>query len=154
MRFTLRLPGIAADSAPRTNVPSDVMFALVNEARAAEGLAPFRRLAVLDRAAQIRTDDMVARDYFGHITPDGRTGYTDALASLGVSYAWAGENLAMNNHPPERSVTRAHEQLMESPTHRANIMEPRDFDSIGIGFTAAPNGRRYYAELFGGGIAT
>lgn len=154
MRFTLRLPGLAADSAPRTNVPSDVMFALVNEARSAEGLAPYRRLAVLDQAAQIRTDDMVARSYFGHDTPDGRKGYTDALASLGVSYAWAGENLAMNNYSPETSAVRAHQSLMNSPTHRANILEPRDFDSIGIGFTAAPNGRRYYAELFGGGIAT
>lgn len=154
MRFTLWLPGLAADSTPPRRSPSDVLFTLTNESRTQAGLAPYRRLPVLDRVAQIRTDDMVARDYFGHITPDGRTGYTDALASLGVSYAWAGENLAMNNHPPERSVTRAHEQLMESPTHRANIMEPRDFDSIGIGFTAAPNGRRYYAELFGGGIAT
>ncbi len=152
MRFTLRLPGLAADSAPRTNVPSDVLFALANEARIAAGLAPYRRLAVLDTAAQIRTDDMVARSYFGHDTPDGRKGYTDALAELGVSYAWAGENLAMNNYSPETSAQRAHQSLMNSPAHRANILEPVDFDSIGVAFTGGQKGRRYYTQIFAGAV--
>lgn len=152
MRFTLRLPGIAADSAPVPPNPTDVMFALINEARAVEGLAPYRRLPVLDTAAQIRTNDMVARNYFGHDTPDGRKGYTDALAYLGVSYAWAGENLAMNNYRAETSAVRAHGALLASPTHRANILEPVDFDSVGIGFTLASDGRRYYAQIFGGRI--
>lgn len=150
MRFTLRLPGLAADSAPRTNVPSDVLFDLANEARLAEGLAPYRRLAVLDTAAQIRTDDMVARSYFGHDTPDGRKGYTDALAELGVSYAWAGENLAMNNYSPETSAQEAIRGLMASPLHRANILEAQDFDAIGIGYSEG-NGFRYFAQIFLGG---
>ena len=152
MRFTLRLPGIAADSAPVPPNPTDVMFALINEARAVEGLPPYRRVTALDTAAQIRTDDMVARNYFGHDTPDGRKGYTDALAYLGVSYAWAGENLAMNNYRPETSVVRAHGALLASPTHRANILEPVDFDSVGIGFTLGSDGRRFYAQIFGGRI--
>lgn len=153
MRFTLRLPGLAADSAPLQRSAADVLFDLTNEARIAEGLAPYRRLAVLDTVAQCRTDDMVARSYFGHDTPDGRKGYTDALAELGVSYAWAGENLAMNNYSPETSAQRAHQSLMNSPAHRANILDT-DFDSLGVGFTEGKKGRRYYAQIFLSGAVT
>lgn len=115
-------------------------------------LLPYRRSATLDRAAQMRTDDMAARGYFSHDTPDGTKGYTTALSFLGVSYAWAGENIALNNWPLETSAQEANRALMGSPLHRANILEPRDFDSIGIGYTyRTSDGVHLFAQLFLGG---
>lgn len=148
MRFTLRIPGLARDHTDPS--PADTLEALTNWHRASYFLPPYRRSATLDAAAQMRTDDMAARNYFGHDTPEGTKGYTTALASLGVSYAWAGENLAMNNWPRETSAQEAIRGLMASPLHRANILEAHDFDAIGIGYSEG-NGFRYFAQIFLGG---
>lgn len=145
MRFTLRIPGIARDHTDPD--PADTLEALTNWQRSVYSLPPYRRSATLDAAAQMRTDDMAARNYFGHDTPEGTKGYTTALASLGVSYAWAGENLAMNNWPRETSAQEAIRGLMASPLHRANILEAHDFDAIGIGYSEG-NGFRYFAQIF------
>lgn len=153
--FRLRLPGIARDGGPPPPSPADTLWALMNAARAGHGLSPYRRSAILDRAAQIRCDDLVARNYFSHTTPDGVTGYTAALSSLGVSWAWAGENLAGNNYPLERTAQIAHEGLMGSPTHRANILEPRDFDAAGVAYAFRPHdGWHLFTQIFhsGGGV--
>jgi len=148
LRFTLRIPGLARDHTDPS--PADTLEALTNWHRASYFLPPYRRSATLDAAAQMRTDDMAARNYFGHDTPEGTKGYTTALASLGVSYAWAGENLAMNNWPRETSAQEAIRGLMASPLHRANILEAHDFDAIGIGYSEG-NGFRYFAQIFLGG---
>ena len=148
MMFRLRIPGLARDHADPN--PADTLFALTNWQRSSMFLPPYQRSAILDTAAQMRTDDMAARNYFGHLTPDGVTGYTAVLASLGVSYAWAGENLALNNWPKELSAQEAIRGLMASPLHRSNILEAQDFDSIGIGYSEG-NGFRYFAQIFLGG---
>jgi uncharacterized protein YkwD len=148
LRFTLRIPGLARDHTDPS--PADTLEALTNWHRASYFLPPYRRSATLDAAAQMRTDDMAARNYFGHDTPEGTKGYTTALASLGVSYAWAGENLALNNWPRETSAQEAIRGLMASPLHRANILEAHDFDAIGIGYSEG-NGFRYFAQIFLGG---
>lgn len=145
--YRLRLPGLARDYAPPN--PADTLYDLTNRERLAMFLPPYRRSAVLDRAAQMRTDDMAARNYFGHDTPDGTKGYTSALSFLGVSYAWAGENLAMNNWPVETSPQEAIRGLMASPLHRANILEPRDFDQIGVAYTyRTSDGMHLFAQIF------
>lgn len=148
--FRLRIPGLARDYTDPS--PADTLFSLTNHQRSLAGLAPYRRVATLDTAAQIRTDDMAARNYFGHLTPDGVTGYTAALASLGVSYAWAGENLALNNWPRQTAAEEAIRGLMASPLHRANILEATDFDSLGVGYTfRSGDGVHLFAQVFLGG---
>lgn len=148
--YRLRLPGLARDYAPPN--PADTLFDLTNRERLAMFLLPYKRNPILDRAAQMRTDDMAARNYFGHDTPDGTKGYTSVLSFLGVSYAWAGENLALNNWPLETSAQEAIRGLMGSPLHRANILEPRDFDAIGVaaGFRQT-DGVWIYTQIFLGG---
>jgi uncharacterized protein YkwD len=49
------------------------------------------------------------------------------MRAAGVTYRYAGENLA-----GAPSVERAHSGLMNSPGHRANILNP-NFTHIGIG---------------------
>jgi uncharacterized protein YkwD len=69
---------------------------------------------------------MWERQYFGHISPEGRD-IGDRLNAAGIGYSLAGENLAL-----APTVTTAQNGLMNSEGHRANILEPK-FKKIGIG---------------------
>jgi len=102
------------------------MLDLVNKERAKEGLAPLEMDAKLVELARLKSQDMIDKNYFSHTSPT----YGDPfqmMKDFGVEYLMAGENLAGNF-----SLTGAHEALMNSPGHRANILKP-EFTHIGIG---------------------
>lgn len=103
---------------------------LMNEARAAESLPPLTADVTLEGVALARARSLVGLDYFAHYAPDGSSAFSE-LASLGVAYGLAGENLARNNYPDGRTVQVAFDGLMASPSHRANILEPR-FTRAGV----------------------
>lgn len=150
MRFTFRIPFLARDTQPPSM--TERFFAAQNEARTyggITGLAPYWWNEVAARAAQARADDLVARDYFSHDTPDGEKGYTQELR--GVSYSWAGENIAANNYPASEAVERAITTLMNSPTHRANILDPV-FESCGIGYAIRPTKVHVFVSIFLAGV--
>jgi uncharacterized protein YkwD len=69
---------------------------------------------------------MFARGYFAHETPEGRSPF-DRMQADGVRFQAAGENLAL-----APSLQVAHNGLMNSPGHRANILG-KDFGRVGIG---------------------
>jgi uncharacterized protein YkwD len=69
---------------------------------------------------------MFQQGYFAHVDPDGTTPF-DRMKRGGVTFRAAGENLAL-----APTVDVAHEGLMNSPGHRANILNP-SFHRIGIG---------------------
>ncbi len=124
------------------------LLAGLNAERAAAGLAPYAFDQNLSRIARIRVQQLVDQDYFGHTDPFGYSMYVELLAHFGyTSYAWAGENLAMNNYGVAESPERAVAALMRSPTHRANILAG-DFFRIGIGELTTPDGRHFYAMIF------
>lgn len=102
------------------------LFAKVNEARAEAGLKPLRWSDALSDVGRMHSDDMFSRGYFSHVDPDGRSP-SDRVEAAGIDYLIVGENLAL-----APTVSSAHEGLMNSPGHRANILEP-SFGSIGIG---------------------
>jgi uncharacterized protein YkwD len=84
--------------------------------------------------------DMLQRGYFAHETPEGRTPF-DRMRDGGVRFTVAGENLAL-----APTVTLAHQGLMGSPGHRANILRP-EFTRVGIG-AAVADGRRMFTQNF------
>jgi uncharacterized protein YkwD len=116
----------------------DTMLQKVNQARAQSGLSPLRGDTLLQQAARQHSADMYQRHYFSHNTPDGKTPY-DRLHDLRMHYVTAGENLAF---APD--VDQAFTSLMNSPDHRANILNP-DFKCVGIGAYKGLNG---YEEMF------
>lgn len=102
------------------------MFELVNEERAKQGI---KRLIWDEKLAQVgrkHSEDMFARGYFSHYSPEGRD-VGDRLGESGIRYTLAGENLAL---APD--VSRAHTGLMNSEGHRRNILDP-SFKKMGIG---------------------
>jgi uncharacterized protein YkwD len=116
----------------------DRMLLRVNQARAQVGLSPLRADTLLQQAAREHSADMYKRHYFSHRTPDGKTPY-DRLHDLRFHYVTAGENLAF-----AADVDQAFDSLMQSPDHRANILNP-DFRCVGIGAYKGLNG---YEEMF------
>lgn len=102
------------------------MLALVNRERRAAGLAALAFDEELTAVARRHSADMFARGYFAHVSPEGETPF-DRIRAAGVTYLTAGENLAL-----APTLAMAHEGLMRSPGHRANILRAR-FGRAGIG---------------------
>ena len=124
------------------------LLALINAERTAAGLAPYVLDAGLSKVARTRSQQLIDQDYFGHRDPFGYSMYVELLAYFGfTSYAWAGENLAMNNWPVETAADEAIRGLMNSPTHRANILAG-DFYRIGIGEITVADGRHFFTMIF------
>ncbi len=124
------------------------LLQLINAERAAAGLAPYQLENGLTRIARTRSQQLIDQNYFAHRDPFGYSMYVELLAHFGyTSYAWAGENLAMNNWPAETAANEAIRGLMNSPTHRANILAG-DFSRIGVGEITAADGRHFFTMIF------
>jgi len=111
---------------------------LVNQQRAAAGLAPLRENAALDTAAQAHSDDMVSSNYFDHNAPSGADPLSRVVAAGFATVATVldlGENIAAGagaQSTPAATVAT----WMGSASHRANILDPT-FKQTGIGTTPA-----------------
>ncbi|MAZ30329.1 hypothetical protein CL655_03535 [bacterium] len=104
-----------------------VVVSETNDERADNAIAPLARNPLLDRAAQLKAEHMAELGYFAHYAPDGTSPWY-WFRSSNYSFVHAGENLAVHFND-SREVVRA---WMNSPTHRANIMNG-NFTEIGIG---------------------
>ncbi len=117
----------------------------MNEARRTQGLEPLEWGASLEEVAYARARNLVENGYFDHYAPDGESAFSE-LAARGIRYRLAGENLARNNYVENRTVAAAVDGLMNSPGHRANILEPR-FSSVGV--AAVRDGKMWiYVTVF------
>lgn len=102
------------------------MLQLVNQERVQRGLSPLQADPELTEVARQHSRDMFARGYFAHFTPEGKSPF-DRMNDAHIEYTTAGENLALAH-----SLSIAHNGLMNSPGHRANILNP-SFGRVGIG---------------------
>jgi len=119
------LPFTVTATSPRPDLEKQ-MLDLVNSERVANGLQPLAPDPELTEVARRHSADMFARGYFAHDTPEGRSPF-DRMKEARVQFLTAGENLAL---APTLSI--AHQGLMNSPGHRANILRPQ-FGRVGIG---------------------
>jgi uncharacterized protein YkwD len=114
-----------------------VQFSLVNQDRAANGVAPLAYSASLARVAQYRAQDMLNRNYFSHYDPaTGQLAFVQLLHLWGIPYTTAGENIAWSTDP---SMAGINIMFMNSPDHRANILKAA-YHRMGIG--VASNGAK------------
>lgn len=111
---------------------------LVNEVRAEAGLAPLTLNVELAYAAELHSLWMLKVNEFSHTGVNNSTP-TQRIADAGyvLGGTWTtGENIAYQTQRGEAGysddVVDLHISFMNSPGHRANILNP-DFTEIGIG---------------------
>ena len=118
---------------------------LVNEERLAAGLAPLEIDVRLMVAAQRHSDDMAANSFFSHFGSDDSTFDVRVQDAGYVPWLRLGENIAAGQTSPEAVMAA----WMNSPGHRANILDP-DFDHIGVGYaTSGTYYRFFWTQEFG-----
>jgi uncharacterized protein YkwD len=125
----VKLPFSVKQSEPRAELEAQ-MLDLLNKDRVKSGLKPLVMDEELTKAARKHSADMLARGYFSHYSPEGKSAF-DRLRAEKISFLLAGENLAF-----APTVKIAHTGLMNSPGHRANILRPQ-FRKVGIGIMDA-----------------
>jgi hypothetical protein len=109
------------------SVLPSALVGLTNADRQVQGLSGLSEDPALDAAAQAAANDMAAKGYFAHVSPDGKTPWY-WLDQTGYKYSYAGQNLAVN-FTDSANVESA---WMNSPTHRANVLKP-EYTAIGFG---------------------
>lgn len=109
-----------------SNISPDEIVRLTNIERKSQGLPEVNLDTKLSAAAAQKAADMVAHDYWAHVSPQGTQPWY-FVTSSGYAYKYAGENLARDFADPQ-SVVKA---WMNSPTHRENLLSSR-YQDIGI----------------------
>jgi hypothetical protein len=113
----------------QTNITVDQLLVLTNEKRAEYGFSPLTLNNQLSNAAGLKAEDMFAKDYWAHNSPDGKTPWV-FIRGAGYDYVYAGENLARGFNSAEEVVSA----WMASPKHRDNVLFKNYSD---VGFSVA-----------------
>jgi uncharacterized YkwD family protein len=135
----------AANSVPVSGLTADEqkMVDLVNTERTSRGLQALKVDMRLVTTARMKSQDMINKGYFSHNSPTYGSPF-DLMKSQGITYRSAGENIAGMN-----TVEGAHNGLMNSEGHRANILSP-NFTHIGIGIIdGGPYGKMFTQHFIG-----
>jgi uncharacterized YkwD family protein len=114
---------------------------LANAERAKVGAPALKSNTELNKLATMKSQDMVENNYFSHQSPTYGSPF-DMMKTYGVSYMYAGENLAINS-----DADKAHNAWMGSEGHKKNLLNP-DFTEIGIGLYPKGNGSYAYTQMF------
>ncbi len=138
--FGAAAPGEASPPPPPSADPSATLLAMLNGARRSEHSPPLQRDAALDAIAQRHAETMRQVRRIAHDAGDGDP--TTRVETAGVNVLATGENVAH-----ALNVTHAHRALWGSPSHRANLLQPR-FDRVGIGIAVDPDGSLWVCEVF------
>lgn len=121
------------------------MLDLVNDVRAENGAEPLTWCPALARSSLAHSQDMAARNYFEHDTPDGVD--VSARTEQQGYGPYAGENIAFG----QRDVREVMDAWIESPGHFANLIEP-DYEHFGSAvFAGRLDGQRgkFWTQNFG-----
>jgi len=116
-----------------TNTSTSGLLSATNAQRSANGVAALSLNAKLNSAAQAKANDMVARDYWSHQTPDGQEPWV-FFNNAGYDYLAAGENLAYGFSSSSTTI----DGWMGSPPHKANLLSTT-FLEVGFGIANSPN---------------
>lgn len=131
------------------NAQEQALFDATNARRASQGLPALRPNQNIVGVARIRSQDMATNNYFAHESPvTGDTAFS-LMDAYGISYGWAGENLAMNNYPAGECASVADQALWGSPPHRENMLNA-NYTEMGIGFRVGADGMCYFTIIFQG----
>ncbi len=115
-----------------TSMSRDALLSVTNSYRAQNGLANLTLNNQLNSSAQMKAQDMLSKDYWAHVAPDGTQPWY-WFSSAGYSYMNAGENLAYGFDNGSDVING----WINSATHRANLLG--DYKDVGFGFVDGSN---------------
>ncbi|SLN51552.1 CAP domain-containing protein [Ruegeria meonggei] len=120
------------------NTVEQEMLALINNERTSRGLTPLQLETRLNDSSEDHSTWMLDRDTFSH-TGSGGSSAAQRMEDAGFDFdgSWrSGENIAWQSERGAEGISddvdQLHQSLMNSPGHRANILNP-DYEYIGIG---------------------
>jgi uncharacterized protein YkwD len=132
------------------------VLALINQARAAQGLAPYTITSGLTTSSAQHNNLMAAGCGLSHQCP-GEPGIGTRETSAGVSWSYAGENIGeggpvSNSSQPiaDMAVSLTQGMLNEQPPddgHRRNILSS-DFKHVGIAVCIDSSGTVWLTQDF------
>lgn len=109
-----------------SNINSSQVIQQTNQIRRERGLAELTHNTLLSQAALAKAQNMFTDQYWAHTSPTGKEPW-DFMKQSGYTYKVAGENLARDFDVTPNMMNA----WMNSPTHKANIINPR-YREIGI----------------------
>ena len=122
---------------------------LTNADRAMNGLPALDFDTETLAIARQRAASQLGRDNLSHYDERGLLAFVRLLDDAALRYGLAGENLARSSTSDADLMQRIERALMQSPTHRKNILERR-FARASIGVANDADGRVAFAEIFRG----
>ena len=137
---------VVAPSLVATNAEV-ALFDATNNERAQVGVAALAFSDGLHWIARARAESQLRESSLTHLDASGRLAFAQLMRDAGVPFDLAGENLARVPAPTSNAAERADYFLMQSPPHRANILDPR-YTSIAIGSAIDARGNVVFAQIF------
>lgn len=124
-----------------------LMVDMINQERIAAELNPVIADLRLTAVGRAKANDMKVNNYFSHTSPTYGSPWA-MMQQVGITVRWAGENISGN-----KSVPASMAALMQSPGHRANILDPR-FTHVGVGIAyGSTYGNLYVQEFLQGAVS-
>lgn len=127
----------------------DQIVSLSNEFRRQNGLPPLTLNPLLNLAAQTQSQNMAFEDYFDHTSP---TGVTPGQRATTAGYRWS--RVAENIGAGYATAASVVQGWIDSPGHRANLLDPR-VKEIGVGYfflandTGGVKWNHYWTQVLG-----
>jgi uncharacterized protein YkwD len=133
------------------------LFSLTNQDRASNGVHALSASGALQgigenwrwtgcgRTVYGRSQDMIADDYFSHQIPPCNQYVFSMMQAYGINYKLAGENIGWvaGAGGATSSADYINGQFMNSPEHRANILDSR-YTHLGVGSWATATGTTWH----------
>ena len=120
---------------------TDEVLRLTNEQRRMYGLPDLEDgTDLMDYVANVRLRESMT--YFSHTRPNGQR-FEYAAIDAGLDYYRVGENLGCGQLTPQAVVTA----WMNSPTHRANILDS-GFTRLSVAYGVGADGATYWVQFF------
>jgi uncharacterized protein YkwD len=106
---------------------------------------------LLSETAQRHAEDMSQRNYFNHVTPEGKNPRDRFLAAGGSKLVAVGENISQSGNKGTSLTYGIAEELqrgwMYSNGHRENLLT-KEYKKFGYAIATSPDGKLYAVQMF------
>lgn len=127
LQFLAMTPKVGSVKAPASDFSHQSLLNETNKVRRQHGAPLINLNTDLSTAARLKAQDMLVRQYWAHVAPDGTTPWY-WFREVNYRYDFAAENLAKGFQTPLGVVAA----WMDSEEHRNNMLS-RDYQDVGFG---------------------